>query len=66
LSRTAQVLSRIRSASWAEPTFCQPWRDKSSSIRDESASFIWQPKVWMKKPRPALPAVAPAPSIAAK
>src|SRR5690606_21838661 len=43
-----QVLRMTRSASSAVSVAVHPVRASASSIRAESASFIWQPKVWMK------------------
>ena len=42
----AQVLTRMRSASSGVAAAVQACRPSSSAIRWESASFIWQPKVW--------------------
>ena len=36
----------MRSASSALATRTKAWRPSSSTIRSESDSFIWQPKVW--------------------
>ena len=38
----------MRSASSAVAAGTKAWRPSSSTIRAESASFIWQPKVWTK------------------
>ena len=45
-SRMEQVLKITRSASVASSVACQPDARRTSSIRRESWTFIWQPMVW--------------------
>ena len=48
-SRTAQVLRKTKSASAALSAASRPRDCSRPATLSESLTFIWQPKVWMKK-----------------